>query len=429
MYTIREGMLFETKPAYDKVNGKYFTNSQHSATGSIGTTVVAIIRRPMWYDRSHTVTVVPLYPFAIGEDEHDPVITIECLDSYGYKCKKYQFAPHMLTSIPIARLGQFIGILSDTEYLLLQTEVTRALTNFDEEVTPVSIYYKASHTEIPEAPDAPVKKKYSNTKSPTIYDVNPMVAHDKSYHKTKYVSSRASKNDCKVYIDDAMSANVGVDKHHLENTMNPADCGFPKSTFDIEDLNEYANGFRIPAGFYDGTIKFRSSKYLTNEEINRIRENTPKYVFATIMDRYETMTVADTAFFGKYMLSSSLAKILNIDIKEVHAFKALCTYIYRFTDEEWDKRVQNFEKADQDDVPFVMNEDKHTETFDKKQAKAIVKKLSPYLNQSMNIPESMASDFLRLPAYIVKSHYQGKNFPAAYRMATERCKKIVESKE
>ncbi|MDE6040595.1 MAG: type II toxin-antitoxin system PemK/MazF family toxin, partial [Muribaculaceae bacterium] len=82
--------------------------------GTVSSRPAVVVRPPMWWDRYNTVTVIP----ALTKGK--PAIVLKLDDRYGFETEaEYPFVPHNPHTIPVARLGRYIGSLSGNELATL----------------------------------------------------------------------------------------------------------------------------------------------------------------------------------------------------------------------------------------------------------------------------------------------------------------------
>ena len=114
MQTIKEGHLyFLESPFHFRPPTEESTDTEKRLSyllGTVSARPAVVIRAPSFWDRFNTVTVIP----ALSKGK--PAITYRLKDRYGnYTSAVYPFVPHNPHTIPVARLGKFIGTLDDDE--------------------------------------------------------------------------------------------------------------------------------------------------------------------------------------------------------------------------------------------------------------------------------------------------------------------------
>ena len=78
--------------------------------GTVSSRPAVVVRAPAFWDRFNTVTVIPALSHG------DPAVTFHLLDRYGRLTEAdYPFVPHNPHTIPVARLGKYIGSLEPEE--------------------------------------------------------------------------------------------------------------------------------------------------------------------------------------------------------------------------------------------------------------------------------------------------------------------------
>ena len=114
MQTIREGNLyflespFHFKPPTDE--STELEKRLSYLLGTVSARPAVVIRAPSWWDKFNTVTVIP----ALSKGK--PSIVYNLKDRYGHQTQaSYPFVPHNPHTIPVSRLGKYIGSLDRDE--------------------------------------------------------------------------------------------------------------------------------------------------------------------------------------------------------------------------------------------------------------------------------------------------------------------------
>lgn len=114
MQTIREGNLyFLESPFHFRPPTDESTDLEKRLSyllGTVSARPAVVVRAPSWWDRFNTVTVIP----ALSKGK--PAITYSLKDRYGHVTGAvYPFVPHNPHTIPVSRLGKYIGSLDRAE--------------------------------------------------------------------------------------------------------------------------------------------------------------------------------------------------------------------------------------------------------------------------------------------------------------------------
>lgn len=405
--------------------------------GTISARPAVIIREPYSWDSYATVEVVS------GISKCKQSISIPFYDRYGkISSTEYHFVPHLTYPVPVGRLGRYIGRLDNDELEELLYAFKWIHDPIMQQNEPVPDCYKEafekkigsswlvnqdsrSHPEIMIDSDGSI---HSET-NPEIDGMTIGIRHD-----------MINKNAFGHFVDDPEYEAVetclpdSIEAKEKQTNKNsiivPVEGGFPESIFSEDILRKIAGRFQVDNRYYSKQISKRDITVLTEDEINKIKEDDiSKEVFNKILMIYQDMTAFDANLLGVWLRSSVLAEICQIDLSEARCLKRLCNYMIKLSNEDYESRLNKTKMQDktQDTEP---TDDTINKALTQKEIARIIGELKPYLvrNEIMNIPRDKAKLFIRVPPYAIKRAYVGKNTNTMYQMAYERCMSIVNEK-
>lgn len=424
--------------------------------GTVSSRPAIIIRKPFAWDTYGTVEILP----ALSREK--PAITFKMHDRYGYSntCVDYSFCPHMTHSIPVSRLGRFIGRLSNKEF----EELFYAYQWIHSE-------YMQDHPE--EYPIPPVyldvftyPEKYESRPSPARSDLrltvdDNMILHvndstddqielDVNFHNSiTPTKCEEMENDPNYQTADKKVAEHPVEvpvetkptvvqteeqtfaekearKQELINSIE-----FPPSIFPKEDLLKYAGKFNYGRSYFNGNAVSRKLEIMTDDEKNEVRKALSDEQWNQISDLYNRMSPSDRDIIGRRVPTSTLAKMCHIPMQESAALKRLCNIMWAIPD--YDARLEklNRKEVEVKESPIEQEPEKEPEAskVDREaEYRMKLKLIRPYLtdNQLRNLPRNLMADFCSLPEDVVRKAYKGKFFKDTYMKYYKVYKRIVQ---
>jgi len=390
--------------------------------GSVSARPVLVIREPKIWDSLGTVVVLP----ALSHEK--PAFSVEMFDRYCHFSMIYKFCPHMPHTIPVSRLGRYIGRLSPVEL----EEVTQAFNwimgdGTGEDIPPmyrevVANGYRLSHENRTSPPPLPTLYATCNsaTKTTTI----------STEHGTKDPLEMTVTFDMDAVVmpseqDLALEDLYGKKKPTRVWTISAEDnARWPDSTVSEFQLKKYANEFSIPERFYATNPKL-TTDMLTDDEENEIRGGALSgYDYQCITDTYKNLTYFDQTFLAPRLPALAIADVFHIPSSYVNAFKVLANIMLEMVKSgEYSRRIAEAESH----VETVDSSENDTADSPDGDDSIVLdpsyyEELRPYMNEKQicSVPEKLQTLFVQAPTWILKAMYTGKSFKYRYGEAMSR---------
>jgi len=400
--------------------------------GTVSSRPVVVIRPPAWWDRFNTCTVIP----ALSHGE--PAIVYKLIDRYGGMTKAdYPFVPHNPHTIPVSRLGKFMGSMTDEELeplLYAYKWIHDPFMQMDTQNYPVpEVYRDVMAKKIPPHSwrvnkDARAGVDIRITKDMELQsETNPELNRFNigSAMKTKISPTAERALNCdKIYVPTENPLPDSVEMG-INEISCPVEKSFPPSIFDTETLNRVASRFTISDAYYNNDKSIRTPDILTASEISNIRCELTDSEFNEIIQFYKKMTPLDAYILGPRLPLEVLADITEMPTSKAVALKRLCNYMRDLPCEDYDNRVKELEdrlESEKEEQSEVEEEIKQ-QGANKSPSMYVneLQKVKPYLNQKsiMSMPDDVARLFLEMPMYLIKRNYNGTQFNKPYAKAME----------
>jgi len=471
MQTIREGNLyFLESPFHFKPPTEESTELEKRLSyllGTVSARPAVVIRAPSWWDKFNTVTVIP----ALTKGK--PAITFGLKDRYGHMTQAaYPFVPHNPHTIPVSRLGRYIGSLDQEELdellyafqwihdpCLQADRVNHPVPKCYEEVFGKDIPMSWKHNKDARANvDLMIDKDSLKVRSNSFPKLNGFPlgnalrdeVPDEVIQDVDFVATTNPLPDEMIEShdldDETVFGLVRDDEPELEETTTttsntseepqfglvsdepveetpptvPVEKDFPPSTFPTAMLNEVAGRFDFSAAYYNGDMKTRDPKYLTEEETRNIRGNATNAEMDTLFDYYRTLTPMDAFVLGPRLPTEALQHITGFSRAKASTLKRLCNIMRDIEETDYQQRIE----AEQVAIAQMAAEKAAKRAADKEDRKAkkeaqtsqlamVQKYLNPDKIYSMTT-EDEVNAFLALPMGVVKRAWTGLNFKDSY---------------
>lgn len=397
---------------------------------------VVIIKPPHWWDDYNTITVLP----ALSDAKY--AITFHLYDRYGMIAEsEFPVTPHTPHSVPISRLGQYLGSLDDAELEELLYAYKWIHDEKMQKTEPVPKCYQKVFG------DGVIIPKARNRKpKPT-----PTIRVDEHNHLHIMNVTSGVGADINIPIEMVQEPKDNnykiVDECSLEaetETVIP-DSGtvvamnrFPKSIFSEDDLSEVANRFNFDADFFDESktsVLKRDWRCLSDDELQIISPRVGNARMQGILDLYDTMYPVDALLLGPHLPTNVLCRLCRFSVNEGATLKRLCNVLRDMPEDEYRTRMENLArpKIQKTSASVDIQTPKKTNallpalTQDAAEQREIIGRLRPWLNGKMmsKIPVDRYNDFLRCPTYIIRKAYTGKGFQTLYTTTYARIKREV----
>lgn len=393
--------------------------------GTVSTRPVLVIREPKVWDNFGTVVVLP----ALSHERL--TMNVEMYDRYGRYEQDYKFCAHTPHTIPVSRLGRYIGRVSDEEFAEILDAFMWSIGDSSGYKVPqvyervVSEEHLLSRTKPQPPADPMIYAKTSRSdgtvtfttahgaKEPltltTSFDMDVAVCPSEVERATEGVFADF-KNDVLAPVSRTKTAREWIWTDDKDET----ETKWPESMVSRENLTAYASEFRIPERFYT-YIPPRTAQVLTEDELLTIRgDEISSFQGHEIAELYDSMTYFDQTFLCPRWKIETLAKVFDITTAEARMLKRLSCNLKNMLEVEYiqrleDNHAQYVLEADADDTTDPPPAEDHEDYT----------VLRPYLvdKQITQIPEHLQELFLKAPQHIIKAMFVGKRFKVQYNEA------------
>lgn len=390
--------------------------------GTVSARPVLVIREPKVWDNFGSVVVLP----ALSHEKL--TMSVEMYNRYGRYTMDYKFCPHMLHTIPVSRLGRYIGRLTDEEFLdiidaviwgigdntgykvpkvyadVVKNEHALSLTKKDPEETPVlHVKTDRNNRTVEISTDHGAEEQFSISGE---FDMSTTVCPSEIEMAEKVLFSD--------FTADVLQSSQPVDtKREWVWTDDDSSVSktFPESVVPYEKLLKYAGNFVIPESYFDEHPP-KTASVLTEDEVINIRgDELSAFQAQGVIDMYDKLTYFDQFFLAPRCRTTDMAEMYGLAPAEAMLLKRLSCHIRDMDDEEYKSRLMSNHIEETDDTPA----EPATEE-EKKYTSRDYGYLRPYLNDKMinRIPKTLQPIFLNAPQHVIKSMYVGKSFKAKY---------------
>lgn len=417
--------------------------------GTISSRPVVVIRGPAWWDQFDTVTVLPALT------KGSPAVNFKLYDRHGNLTKAtYPFIPHQPYTVPVSRLGRFIGRMepNELEELLEAFQyIHDPYARFRENKKPVPPCYRnvigrtgptdgwreGDPRQNPEIYlDKPTGAVYSTT-HPEINGLQVTDPQPRTITPTKPSSGFITqvKPSSPKLIPAAVtneSSFIPITEDRLpivsdkvEERTVPVEKPFPPSIFDIDTLNRIAGRFTFSDAYYRHEIRTRNPDVLTDAEVERIQMENSRFDYDRIVDIYRTFLPMDAYVLGPRLPSTVLADICGLTLQEAVMLKHLCNVMRDMKNNIYDQRIAEL-NATEPEIEEEGDDDTDDESsVGYKELKRCTMKVRPYLTAKkiMSMPPAVGEAFLKIPKYQVKAMWTGPMFDRKYDEAVKKYKK------
>lgn len=428
-------VYFLTSPFHSTVSAQHEKKLAY-LLGTVSARPVVIIRPPIFWDEYSTVDVIP------SLSNGKPGITLTLNDRFGYQCiADYTFMPHTTHSVPIGRLGRYIGRLTDSEYEQIMYAYhwvhDRRMMEHPEQY-PIPECYK----EVMKMDTSSVRVFAARARECRLSVDHNMVLHadgngtkdlDGVAISVNFARSITPTVACKLESDpnyhpaeptqpapppeQAAPAPQSKPAQEEKPVNAPAPINFPPSIFDTDTLTRVAKDYTLHNKYYPGPkqLAVRDPAVITADELKEIRGEVGASRMMDLVAYYLTFTPFDAWCLGPYLPTSTLAKMSGFTIRETSAIKRLCTFFKNMSENEYQRRIGS---AEPEAAPASTTPTASTTAPTQVQIRDAILKLTPYLNEGKmtKIPQKLQQEFLMLPKYAVKRAYTGtaKSFEKVY---------------
>lgn len=437
MKTLRAGDLyFLQSPFHSEGHTKDAASREKRLSyllGTVSARPAIIIREPVWWDKYSTCTIIP----AVSKVE--PSIKLRLIDRYGYETSSvYNFCPHNPHTIPVSRLGKYIGSLSDEELdeiLYAFKWINDPYMQGDSSYQVPPVYREVNLKKVPKSwtdnkdprSRISIRTKWNGDGTVDVYNES-----DSESAAGEPLKIDAYETDLEHYMNFDNTSYQPVETPlpdsipATEEQINvPVESAYPPSMFSTEVLDRIASRFTVSDAYYLNENK-KDFSVLTKDEISRLRNDLSSFEVDGVREIYEKMSMFDAYLLGTRLPVHILADICGITNREAIALKKFCNYLRDMPDADYQERM-NETNAEAEEVPETPKSQVRNKFEDKKNLDKIREYLSP--NRINDLPDSLAQTFLDTPSYMIRKYWKGAQYKACMVGAINHCKKVVEQQQ
>lgn len=379
--------------------------------GTVPARPVVIFRPPAIWDTYGEVTIIPAI-----HNENEPGVKVESYDRFGRLTDStYNFTVHAMHTVPVTRLGNYIGRLTDSEM-----ERVRKCVNWLNSGMPLNDVPDDYKTIFNIIKDRKINPPHFANTDDIVLDVDGnMNVCETNLSKNK--DSSVCLGELDIDIDCAISPEIAEQirsddnfKIKSEKTSDKS-MEFPPSAFSYDDLCRYASSYT-----YDKSLINKpkpSVDILTKDDISEILDGSAPYLIDDVFQWYDKMTPTDVFVLGVWLPRPSLVKMTNLSSSQVVILKRLCNKMSTLSNDDIKKHSIN----DKVEVKESMKREVQLKDTD---INDILEKLKPYLSEAriMCIPENLYDGFMNIPKYMIRRSYRGRKFEVLYKKAVSKIK-------
>lgn len=438
MQAIRAGDLYFLESPFhaDIEHGSKVEKRLSYLLGTVSSRPAVVIRAPEWWDQFNTCTVIPAL------SKGDPACVFHFNDRYGYRTAyDYPFVPHNPHTIPVSRLGRYIGSLDheELEELLYAFKwIHDPLMRRDNTLAIPAVYQNVMAKEVPPKSwkvnrDARsdvvlrIKKEDDANGLKIVSETNPEVS---GFPISKMINDRMTDETRRAVEEepDYIPAQTPL-PDSVPTAVNeiavPVEKDFPESIFSKDVLTRVAGRFTISDAYYNNDKTIRNPDVLTKEEADEIRGEQSMFTFNTLVEYYKKLTPLDAYILGPRLPLTVLAEITELDRESAVILKKMCNIMRDMSDEEYDQRISAHVATRCRQIVAERATDTSASSEDDITEK--IKKLKPYLSAKKieTLPDELASILLDVPMYRLQKAWSGPQFKIMYKKVQDRCKRVV----
>lgn len=436
MNRISQGDVYFLKSPFNSTVGKDHAKRVAYLLGTVPSRPVVIIRPPVYWDAYGEVMVVPAI-----HNENEPGIKIAAYDRFGRPTESsYNFMVHAMHTVPVTRLGAFLGRLTNDELYKITDAAKWILDGMSMDSCcdyPVPYdYYEKINKKGPN--DTPTTKTYRPENPPDL-----LIDSDMVLSEIDATGTVKNPMDLDINFDKAISPVIAEELYKddlFQTKSNKADMNadFPNSRFMKTDLYKYASGYKYPNELMDiippTTKALAKTRPTLIDDIRGKDPNITNAMVERVISFYENMTSADVFVYGVWMPKSSLLHMCKhcdstFTPSEVGALKRLCNIALEAAKGVVSSCDDVAEVDDKEPVEVVPPKKKAPKKVKEKRPKLNTKMINATLNrlrcfmteQTYTLtPPELLVHFADIPKYMVRKVYAGRKFDDAYKYLLEK---------
>ena len=449
MNRVNRGDVYFLKSPLNSSVGKEHAKRIAYLLGTVPSRPVVVIREPAEWDAYGEVMVVPAI-----HNENEPGILIGSRDRFGRETDStYNFIPHAVHTVPVTRLGAYLGRLEPDELDKVVDSVKWVISGCAHTLTQqynvVEYSGKIDHKRELIASGDKVSAVIRDFTPPTLNIDGNMTLMEGNDESTAV--------DLDIDFESAISPTIADmlykdDTYHVKPKKKvDTNKEFPKSCFNREDLCRYASGYNYNLDILnEKPLSVDTLRYTVPNFMSQVRGEDPNVTdstLAAVFDFYNKMEPVDVFVYGVWLPKKSLVKMCQMSPTAIGALKRLCNvslnasidvknkettmltdhekYANSKTHQTVTKEFNN--SLTQKDKKMVSNSKpmKHPK-MNTKQINSTLNRMKPFLTEATYkiMPNELLKHLKDIPKYMVRKYYQGRKFDDVYSQlmtaATER---------
>lgn len=455
---------------HDVIHGKFTVQQNkalHYAFGTLSGRPVVVIRAPAKWDHFGMITVIP------AMSKGDPAFEVGIEDIFGKEVQcnhsTYKWVPHYPYTVPVSRLGKYIGSLTIPEMKELIDAFEWVHNPFRQMTEPAPKVYENIATLGDRSPNEQIAQSVNldhdfkmqtldefNGLAPKVdgNDINPKFLSVVKHHIPEILQESAvestetpeetEKKDNTVEEPVQLEIATTSTEEPVKEEVNKQVTEYHVKRFSMTDKIE--DFIRSTVGDQDilheiymrGKFSFNESDVfnLMNKP-KRTRFDTtglplnlefigvsPEAEF-TVWNTFDKLSVADIWLIIPNLGTREVCKVYHRNLQVSRLLREVCKAAKKLTNTEYSTRKQLHEvRADETTQTEISVEHKTVETAmpyttesDPEVIEQYLMELKPFLtyNQIGYLPSSLYKKFLAVPMYRIQRVYQGKKFLEKYK--------------
>lgn len=429
MNRVNRGDVYFLKSPLNSSVGKEHAKRIAYLLGTVPSRPVVVIREPAEWDAYGEVMVVPAI-----HNENEPGILIGSRDRFGRETDStYNFIPHAVHTVPVTRLGAYLGRLEPDELDKVVDSVKWVISGCKHTLTQqynvIEYSSKIDHKRDLIAAGDKV--------SAVIRDFNPPTLNIDGNMTLTEGNDESTAVDLDINFESAISPTIADmlykdDTYHVKPKKKvDTNKEFPKSCFNREDLCRYASGYNYNLDILnEKPLSVDTLRYTTADFINRVKGEDPNVTestLAAVFDFYSKMEPVDVFVYGVWLPKKSLVKMCQMSPTAIGALKRLCNVSLTTTQSLKNRETEKVVEPKVEEKPVkqtpIKKSDKPSkhktekrEKMNTKQINSTLNRMKPFLTETTYkiMPNELLKHLKDIPKYMVRKYYQGRKFDDVY---------------
>lgn len=451
MKSIAPGSVYILKSPFKSTVSELHEKKLSYMLGTLSCRPVLIMRAPMPWDIFDQVTVIP------SLSKQRPAINIKLEDNYGEISDiEYNFIPHSPHTIPINRLGKYVGRLDEAEFQEILYAYKWIMDPYMQanKKYPIPACYQTDNLNRRTVPDTRIDfTRLCIDDHMTIHSDDPQLDGAKlDLDFTSCVSSYMCNkvvNDSTYHVDmDHDSPNM--DTITAEEDIEPCDdmvneeLIVNRSSFNSEIvtmiMQKLPSSVDIITEFTNATnhtkyapISIENDTDVYNQLFGKLKGYDRKNLDVNnVIKIFNKLSAVDVYFLCANVSTRVICTACRVPMAEAAAIKRLCTYVSSLEEPDAFHKISIHTCFP---APSCSNSYNSEDSFDTryppvtdyKEATTMIRPIRKYLNdiQISVIPEHLIRDFVRIPEKLIKKFYVGSGFEHNYSAAISKYRTMI----